>query len=309
MNMMKNSSAAFSRRDFLRRSACAMVGLAVAPAFDMQAAGLSTCPVVVFSKLYQELKLDFEASADVTAEAGLDGIDCPVRPGGEVLPERVEEDLPRYAAALSKRGVKIGLLTTGITGTASPHAEKVLRTAKKLGITYYRLGFFKKDKDRSPGEQAAEIAAGLNDLAALSREVGVCGLFQNHTGSFGADLSEMVQVLKGFRPEQIGAAFDIGHALAIHGDGWRPFWEKIKPHLRVAYVKDARKGGGWTRFGQGAIAESGYFTLLKQTGYTAPVSLHIEFDWSLKGKEKTREAMVKALRESNSVLRGWLREA
>ena len=52
------------------------------------AEGLSACPIAVFSKVYQELKLDFKAAADLTAEAGLDGIDCPVRSGGEIEPEQ-----------------------------------------------------------------------------------------------------------------------------------------------------------------------------------------------------------------------------
>ena len=59
-------------------------------------------PVAVFSKLYQELKLNFEQSAEVTAEAGLDGIDCAVRDKGEIEPARAADEMPRYAEALGK---------------------------------------------------------------------------------------------------------------------------------------------------------------------------------------------------------------
>jgi sugar phosphate isomerase/epimerase len=107
-------------------------------------------------------------------------------------------------------------------------------------------------------------------------------------------------------PDQIGLAFDIGHALAIHRDDWRGYWDRIKPALRIVYVKDVKKGGGWVPFGQGAIPESGYFQLIKQMGYSAPISLHIEFDWSDKGKAKTRERMVQTLRGNNAVLKRWL---
>jgi sugar phosphate isomerase/epimerase len=300
-----------SRREFLRNSAILAAAAAVAPAtpFSSMAAALADCPIVVFSKLYQELKLSYADAAAVTAESGLDGVDSPVRPGGEVLPERVAEDLPRYAEELAKHRLKIHLLTTGITSAKTPHAENVLRAASKLGIRYYRLGFFKKQPDQPAEKQAQEIAAGLRDLAGLNKELGLFGLFQNHTGSFGADLSDTVAVGSALEPLQFGLAFDIGHALAIHGDDWRGYWDRIKPQLRIVYVKDAKKGGGWVPFGQGAIPESRYFPLLKQIGYSAPISLHIEFDWSDKGKNKTRERLVQTLRDNNAILKRWLKEA
>lgn len=299
-----------TRREFLRKSAAAAAAVALAPAgsWRLHAATLTDCPIVVFSKFYQELKLSYADAAAVTAEAGLDGVDCPVRPGGEVLPERVADDLLRYADELARHRRKIHLLTTAITSVSTPHTEAVLRTARKLGIRYYRLGFFKKAKDQSSEKQVQEVVAGLRDLAALNKELGLCGLFQNHTGSFGADLREAIAIGSAFNPDQIGLAFDIGHALAIQRDEWRSYWDRIRPLLRIVYVKDVKLGGGWVPFGQGAIPQSGYFPLLKQVDYSAPISLHIEFDWSDKGKAKTRERMVRTLRENNAVLKRWLKE-
>ena len=112
--------------------------------------------------------------------------------------------------------------------------------------------------------------------------------------------------MKDFDPAQIGVAFDIGHALVVHGDDWRRHFEKLKSHLKIAYVKDVTRAGRWVPFGEGDIASTGYFKLLKQMGYQAPVSLHIEFDWSDGGKAKTRAALVKALQDSAGVLRRWL---
>ena len=116
----------------------------------------------------------------------------------------------------------------------------------------------------------------------------------------------MYDIVKDFDPAQIGVAFDIGHALVVHGDDWRRHFEKLKSHLKVAYVKDVTRGGRWVPFGQGDIASTGYFKLLKQMGYRAPVSLHIEFDWSDGGKSKTRAALLEALQGSARVLRRWL---
>jgi L-ribulose-5-phosphate 3-epimerase len=266
--------------------------------------------IVVFSKVYQELELGFDAAAALTAEAGLNGIDCTVRPGGEILPEHAARELPLYAAALNKRGLQLPLLTTAIMSISSPHAEEILRTAKKLGVQYYRLGFVNTQTGAPPGKQVREIRAQLKDLAALNKKIGIGAIFQNHSPSgrsyVGGDLSEMYDIVKDFDPAQIGVAFDIGHALVVHGDGWRQHFEKLKSHLKVAYVKDVTRGGRWVPFGQGDIASTGYFKLLRQLGYRAPVSMHIEFDWTDGGKTKTRTALAKALQESVQVLRRWL---
>jgi len=80
-------------------------------------------------------------------------------------------------------------------------------------------------------------------------------------------------------------------------------------HIKVVYVKDVTRDGHWVPFGEGAIGQLGYFKLLRQMDYRAPISLHIEFDWAGQGKAKTRAALVKALGESAQVLRQWLADA
>ena len=301
-----------SRRDFVARTlaASSSVALCGGSALPVLAVGASASPIVAFSKVYQELKLSFDDAAAVTAEAGIDGIDCPVRPGGEVLPEGVTADLPRYASALRKRGLQMPLLTTAITSVASPHTVEILRTAKKLGVEFYRLGFIIRESNASAGRQVREFKAQLTDLAALNKQIGIGALVQNHSPSgqtyVGGDLTELYEIVKDFDPAQIGAAFDIGHALVVHGDGWRQHFEKLKSHLKIAYVKDVKREGRWVPFGIGDIGSTGYFKLLRELNYRAPVSLHIEFDWTDGGKSKTRAALVKALQESAQVLRRWL---
>src|SRR5205807_1723556 len=112
-----------------------------------QAAEGLKIPIVLFSKACQPLKLNFEQAAEFIAEAGLDGIDSPVRPDGEIVPERVADELPVYVEALRKRGMSMPYITTAITGPDSPQAETVLRTARKLGIKRYRLGFIFRSTD------------------------------------------------------------------------------------------------------------------------------------------------------------------
>ena len=304
-----------SRRDFIARTVAASstVALCGGGALPILADGTPALPIVVFSKVYQELKLSFDDAAAVTAEAGIDGIDCPVRPGGEVLPEHVTGELPQYASALRKRGLQMPLLTTAITGVASPHTVEILRTAKKLGVKFYRLGFIIRESNASASKQVREFKAQLKDLAALNKQLGIGAIVQNHSPSgqtyVGGDLTELYEIVKDFDPAQIGVAFDIGHALVVHGDGWRLHFEKLKPHLKIAYVKDVKREGRWVPFGTGDIGSTGYFKLLRELNYQAPVSLHIEFDWTDGGKAKTRAALVKALQDSARVLRHWLASA
>jgi sugar phosphate isomerase/epimerase len=186
-----------------------------------------------------------------------------------------------------------------------------LRSAQKLGIRYYRFGFETRKPGSSVEAQMSQVRAHLRDLSALNKELGMCILLQNHSPSgntvyLGGDLSELEQAVDGFDPQQIGVAFDIGHALVVHGDKWREHFEALQPHFKIAYVKDVKRTGSWVPFGQGDIASTGYFKLLRQMNYTAPISLHIEFEWQEPGKPKSRERLTQVLRESGEVLRGWL---
>lgn len=317
----------FSRREFLARAALATTTSALWPR-ELQSAAAAAAPpppaatvtptvfdppVAIFSKVYQALHLTFDQAAEVTAEAGLDGVDCPVRPGGEIIPERASEDMPRYDEALRRRKVRMLLLTTGITHVETPHAETVLRTARRLGVGYYRLGMKYHRADQPVAEQVQAYKTHLKDLAALNRQVGICGVLQNHSpGSkrhFGGDLDELYELVKDFNPAEIGVAFDLGHALIVHGDDWRRHFERLQPHIRLAYVKDTLRPRRFVPFGEGEFGKTDYFTRLKKMGYRNPLSVHIEFDWARHGGARTTAGMVKSCRATLDVLKRWLAQA
>jgi sugar phosphate isomerase/epimerase len=331
-------SVGLSRRSFIAaigRTAClgAAGGLLAERAFAAEAADLAIPPVAVFSKFYQELKLNFEQSAEVTADAGLDGIDCAVRAAGEIEPERAADEMPRYAEALGKHGAKMLLLTTGILDVDSPHCREIIVAGQKLGIRYYRLGFFRRPADTAPEKFLAEIKARLKDLAALNRELGVCALFENHSapgtkigsrqgeppaseksadgkssGMAGGDLGELYGIVKDFDPDQIAVAFDLGHAIIMHGDDWHSHFERLKSHVKVAYIKDVGRTSRFVPFGQGEFAKTDFFTLLKRMNFRAPLSMHIEYAWAPEGK-KTRAAMIDTLKSSRRQLGQWWQRA
>jgi len=313
MNSHRTGLNGLSRRQFLIGSGVATASALLPGGLALAAPAASPGPILVFSKFYQELKLNFHQAAELTAQAGLDGVDCPVRTGGEVLPERVAEDLPKYVAAMKEVKLSMPLIVTGIVGLKTPYAQSVLSTAKKLGVNYYRLGFQTETSGTSVDQQISRIRAQLSELGAFNRELGITGLCQNHSQagkpSFGGgDLRQLSQMVNDLDPKTIGVAFDIGHAWAVHGPDWRMWFDRLKPWIRVVYVKDVERGKGWTALGRGEIYQTGFFRLLKEMGYAGPISLHIEYDWAESGSKRTEAQMVKCLRRDLEVLRNWLKE-
>ena len=219
--------------------------------------------------------------------------------------------MPRLAGILKRHKLKLLLLTTAISSPATPHAETVLRTAAKLGVKYYRLNWWRYRDAASSEQLFREIKAQLKDLAAMNKQLGICGIYQNHSkgGYVGAKLSDMLEVLHELNPRQIGLAFDIGHAVVEIGDGWRAEFEMVKSHFKVAYVKDAKRSGQFVAFGEGDIALTGYFKMLNLLHYNAPISMHTEYEYAGKGNPKTRAGLVAAMRHDLQIMQGWLQSA
>ena len=135
------------------QSALAAAALA-ASVTPITAAPVNPWKIIAFSKPFDKLSPD--ETADLVADVGWDGIECGVRAkAGHILPERVEEDLPKMAEALKKRGKTIEIVTTEIV-KLDPLAEKVLRTCAKLGVKKYRFGFSKYTKDKAVAETVRE---------------------------------------------------------------------------------------------------------------------------------------------------------
>src|SRR4051812_20009158 len=134
--MMKTSRV--SRREFLQTAPVAAALATVMRPSPVHGAPAPRWKIIAFSKPFT--RLNYEETADLVADVGWDGIECPVRKTAtHIDPERVDEQLPKMAEALKKRGREVSMITTDITGV-NPGAERILRTAAGLGIRKYRLG-------------------------------------------------------------------------------------------------------------------------------------------------------------------------
>jgi len=157
----------------------------------------------------------------LVAEIGWDGIECPVRPGGHVLPERVDEDLPKMVESLKKRNLDVLMATTRIYDISELHAETILRTFADLGIQRYCIGGCKYKKDMLVPDRLKEVEAQIKGLVELNKKLGISAAYQNHSATgVGAAVWDIYFNIKEFDTKHIGVAFDIGHATIEGGYAW-----------------------------------------------------------------------------------------
>ncbi len=290
MNEMdSNGWARQSRRSFLadtaRMAAVGATGLLMAQAASAkQDAASHEREICVFSKCLQWL--DYEGMAKAVAEGGYDGIDLTVRPGGHVLPERVEDDLPKAVEAAKRAGIRIPMIVTAIVDANDTHTEKILKTASRLGIRYYRTGYYQYDNSRPIMAQLDEIKPRLRDLAEMNKQYGLAGSYQNHAGAryVGASLWDLHYLLEGLDRRSIGVQFDIRHATVEGATTWPVTMRLLADSINTLAVKDfywARKGSTWTTenclLGEGMVDLAAYVTLLRRNAVSGPITIHLEY--------------------------------
>ena len=138
-----------------------MAAAAFAPAIAATAAETEdtdhSTKICIFTKPFNSLS--FDELADRIAELGFDGIEAPIRAGGHVEPEQVEDRLPALQEALKQRGLEITVMTTDINDPDDPLTGRVLRTAATLGIERYRMKYFKYDLAKSVIDQMRSALA------------------------------------------------------------------------------------------------------------------------------------------------------
>lgn len=263
--------------------------------------------------------------AELCARLGYEGIDLTVRTGGHVLPERVEDDLPKAAEAIRKVGLKLEMITSGIVDVKTPHSEKVLKTLKALGVRWYRWGGFRYDLNASIPEQLVGFTSRVKDLAAMNKQYGVCAMYHTHSGTsqVGASMWDLYLLLKDSNPDLVSVNYDIGHATVEGGlGGWRHSSRLLMPYIRGVALKDfvwkqGPKGPevGWCALGAGMVNFKEFLPMLKAANFRGPLQLHMEYD-ELGGADsgKTtftipKETLIKIMQRDVERLKTMLREA
>jgi sugar phosphate isomerase/epimerase len=296
----------FNRRKFVKCTAIAAAAGSVLPVTIAAPSEPRKLPWKFCAFEKPLIFLNYDEIAELFSELGFDGIEAAVRPGGHVLPERVEEDLPKFVEALKKRGLEITVMTSGIGRADQPHAEKTLRTAAKLGIKFYRTDWWSYDIKKPIWPQVEALRSVAKDLAALNRASGITGVYQNHAGynRVGAGVWDIYEVLKDCDPNALGLAFDIRHATVEAGLSWPVQFELVKSRIGVAYFKDfvwENRKVKSVPLGTGLVDRK-FAGMLKASGFAGPISLHVEYGET--GKDKT--FFADSFRKDFATLRTWL---
>jgi L-ribulose-5-phosphate 3-epimerase len=278
-----------SRREFMLRTGAAAAIGALRPATSFAAVPTRRRdePVIaVFSKHLQWLPV--AEIGPIVVASGFRAVDLTVRPGGHVLPERVEDDLPRAVEALGKYGLTVPMITTAITDASDPLTRRVLATAKKLGVSHYRMGYWDFPPIGDPLQALRAMKPRVAALAALNRELGIRGGYQNHVGKrVGGSIWDLGVLLEGIEPDGLGVQYDIRHAVAEGGQSWPTTLQLIAPHIDTLAIKDflwaRRADGGWephsVPLGEGMVQFWSFFLFLSlyRPGPIPPMTMHFEY--------------------------------
>lgn len=290
-----------TRRDFVRRLATAGAALPLAhlastahaaeskkkakAADPAPASPVGPPPVLhVFSKPLHWMS--YAEAARLIADTGYGGIDYTVRTAqGHVLPEKVQEDLPRAIDAARAAGLKVEMITTEITSARDKHAETLLRTAAKLGVKYYRLGNFSYDQNLGIMAGLEKLKPALKELAALNASLGIHGAIQNHAGArVGGPVWDLYELLRDLDPRALGVQYDIRHAIVEGGQSWPLGLKLLAPWIKCTDLKDFK----WVQspgkatienvpIGEGIVPFDAYFKLVRELNLTGPMSVHLEY--------------------------------
>ncbi|MFH0911799.1 MAG: TIM barrel protein [Planctomycetota bacterium] len=253
----------------------------------------------VFSKHLQAYA--FPELAKALKSIGIEGADLTVREGGHVEPAEVRDKLPEAVATLKAGGVGVPMITTEITSVDEPNTRAVIETAAKLGIPYYKLGYYEYRGYGNLKKQLAEAKAALRELAALSKELGICAGFHNHSNDHvGAFLPHVAQLIGDLDPKAVCAYYDIGHATVEGmGLGWLQGFDELSPRIRMIALKDVsvnpQTTGRRTQvvpMGTGPVMWDEFVKVLKAIEkQIGPVSYHGEY------KDRSPEEVLKLIGE------------
>ena len=309
-----------SRRSFLRHSACVALASAHRPVAALFSdTSKPTKPVVcLFSKHLGWIK-DYDRLAERTASLGFAGTDLTVRPGGHVLPERVEEDLPKAFESLKKAGAPISMITTRIQDPRDPTTRKILKTASSLGIRRYRRDGEQWEGSRDPLKRIAELQGRIHELALLNKEYGLFAGMHNHSGfDLGATPWEVYELVKSEDPLWIGSNFDVAHATIEGGlGGWRSGFRLLASASRVQML--ALKDFAWTKqgdkwepdfcaLGQGMVDFKTFFGYLKEINFTGPISMHFEYGKHNRPQLSYEPELFADMKRDLNLLHTWMAE-
>jgi sugar phosphate isomerase/epimerase len=240
---------------------------------------MPTNQLAVFTKPWKTKPIN-ELGAFV-AGLGFDAVELPVRPGFQVVPDRIAEDLPVAARQLGEHGVSIAsvagttdVATIAACGTVGVPIIRVCLTVPK-GMDYLTY----------ESQVKREYDALLPELERHNVAIGV----QNHSGRCIANAMGMRHLLHGYDPRYVCAVWDPAHC-ALQGEIPELAADIVWSHLRMVNLKNAiwqRTNGPeaeiarykhyWTSGRQGLCPWPEVVRIVRERGFDGPICLPAEY--------------------------------
>lgn len=278
---------------------------------------------IMFTKHLQTMSV---AEAGKTIKSlGFDGVELTVRPGGHVLPERVDEDLPRAVDQLREIGLEVPALVVEIHNRGEEYSAAVCRAAGRVGATVLRTSSHRYREFGTIREQMEHARRDAKDLEDLGAEFGVRLCIHCHSGDFlSATGGVLDMILSRTDPSHVGVSLDLGHLTTEGGkSGWRQSIDLLQRRVGIVAVKSF----GWFRepdpktgdmvwnaklvpLSEGNVQWRRAFELLRQAGWDsdgqALVSIHSEYQGGGSWRSLDVPELIEQTRQDFAYLRGQI---
>lgn len=278
---------------------------------------------IMFTKHLQSMSV---AEAGKTIKSlGFDGVELTVRPGGHILPERVDEDLPRAVDELREIGLAVPALVVEIHNRGEEYSAAVCRAAGKVGATVLRTSSHRYRDFGTIREQMESARRDAKDLEALGAEFGVRLCIHCHSGDFlSATGGVLDMILARTDPSHVGVSLDLGHLTTEGGkSGWRQSIDLLQRRVGIVAVKSF----GWFRepdpktgdmtwnaklvpLSEGNVQWRRAFELLRHVGWDADgqalVSIHSEYQGGGSWRSLDVPELIEQTRQDFAYLQGQI---
>lgn len=245
--------------------------------------------VCTYTEHFQELPIP--EVCKIFRRIGVDGLDLTVRPGGHIDPQNVAEELPKAARAARDHGLRIMMLTTGIT-SPNRQAEDVVATCQKLGIQRIKLGYYRVGEFGTLTKRLDDVRRQLDAVVKLTTKYDVRPCVHVHSGPTIPSSGFMLyELLRDMPPDRIGAYLDSYHMTITGGaGGWRQAIDLLTPWTSLVALKnfqwhrDERNDVGqqkwhtdYCRLEDGIAPIPDFVRTIHQAGYRGFYTLHTEY--------------------------------
>ncbi len=233
-------------------------------------------PIAVFAKPLQTMAIDQLGKR--LQSIGVQGLEATLRKGGQIEPEKLESELPRFCESLAKYEQRVIIATSDIN-RADASSEKYLKTLAKEKIPYLRMAYYRYDLSKPVLPQLEQFAREAAELGKLCEASGVTALYQNHAGAayVGAALWDLLDVLQEIAPKHISVAIDLCHTTHELSESWPAAYQAIRSRIGAVFAKDFQWiEGKAVNVPLGDGRAKPLWDRLVRDGFEGPISLHME---------------------------------